>query len=133
MEQHLKVTPDNGELLHDAIHYRRMVGRLIYLTATRPDIVYSVQTLSLYMHQPRKPQLQAALQVLRYIKGSPGQGLLFPATNDLSLKAYCDSDWAGCKATRKSVTGFCVFMVMEGNYGGNRISAYFFSRGNTDK
>ena len=110
MEQHLKLTPDDGELLHDPTHYKRMVGRLIYLTVTRPDIVYSVQTLSQYMHQPRKPHLQAALRVLRYIKGSPGQGLLFPAANDLSLKAYCDSDWAGCKATRKSVTGFCVFM-----------------------
>ena len=62
------------------------------------------------MHQPRKPHWDAALRILRYIKGIPGQGLLFPTSNNLSLKAFYDSDWGGCRATRRSVTGYCIFL-----------------------
>jgi hypothetical protein len=62
------------------------------------------------MQQPRKPHLDAALRVLRFIKGTLGQGLLFPSNNNLALIAYCDSDHAGCPTTRKSTTGYCVFL-----------------------
>ncbi|KAK2973562.1 hypothetical protein RJ640_003132 [Escallonia rubra] len=109
MEQNLKLTPTDGILLSDQTKYRRLVGRLIYLTVTRPDIVYSVRTLSQFMHEPRKPHWDAAIRILKYIKGNPGQGLLFPSTNNLALKAFCDSDWGGCH-TRRSVTGYCIFL-----------------------
>ncbi|KAK3027672.1 hypothetical protein RJ639_041909 [Escallonia herrerae] len=110
MEQNLKLTPTDGILLSDPTKYRRRVGRLIYLTVTRPDIVYSVRTLSQFMHEPRKPHWNAAIRILKYIKGNPGQGLLFPSTNNLALKAFCDSDWGGCRITRRSVTGYCIFL-----------------------
>ena len=110
MEQYLKLTPDDGELLKDPVKYRRLVGRLIYLTVTRPDIAFSVRTLSQYIQDPRKPHWDAAIRVLKYIKGSPGQGLILPSENNLTLTAYCDSDWGGCQTTRRSVFGYCIFL-----------------------
>ncbi|KAM2881066.1 hypothetical protein COP2_014191 [Malus domestica] len=110
MEQNLVLTSTDGALLNDPTKYRRLIGRLIYLTVTRPNIVYPVRTLSQFMHEPRKPHWDAAMRILRYIKGTPGQGLLFPVNNNLDLKAFCDSDWGRCRATRRSVTGYCVFL-----------------------
>ncbi|CAL8155640.1 unnamed protein product [Prunus armeniaca] len=108
MEKGLKLS-DKGELLKDLAHYRRLVGCLIYLTITRPDITYSVHVLSRFMHAPRKPHMEAALRILHYLKKSPGQGILLSSQNDLTLRAFCDSDSAGCPNTRRSTTGNCVF------------------------
>ena len=87
-----------------------MVPRLIYLTITGPDITYLIHMLSRFMHAPRKPHMEAALRVLRYLKSSPGQGLFFPSHNDLSLRAFSDSDWTGCPISRRSTIGYCVFL-----------------------
>jgi len=65
MEQNLKLTNEDGEILHDPSKYQRLVERLIYLTFSRPDIVYSVRTLSQFMNTPRKPHWEAALRVRR--------------------------------------------------------------------
>jgi hypothetical protein len=109
MEQNIKLS-DAGNLLKDPSQYRRLVGCLIYLTITPPDIMYSVHVLSWFMHAPHKPHMDAALRVLRYLKGAPGQGLFFSSQNGMSLRAFCDSDWAGCLMTRRSTTGYCVFL-----------------------
>ncbi|CAM8948160.1 unnamed protein product [Rhodiola kirilowii] len=89
-----------SELMHDPTEYRRLVGRLIYLNVTRPDLAYPVHILSQFMCNPRQDHYQAALKVLRYVKGAPGQGLFFSATAPLSLEAHCDADWASCPVTR---------------------------------
>ena len=66
--------------------------------------------LSRFMHAPRKPHMEVVLCVLRYLKSNLGQGLFFPSHNDLSLRAFSDSDWVGCPISRRSTTGYCVFL-----------------------
>ncbi|XP_019161449.1 PREDICTED: uncharacterized protein LOC109158084 [Ipomoea nil] len=99
-----------GTPLEDPGCYRRLVGRLLYLTATRPDIAYVVHHLSQFVSSHTDVHMVAAHRVLRYIKGSPGQGLFYPAATTLSLKVFSDSDWASCPETRRSITGFCIFL-----------------------
>ncbi|KAF5449775.1 hypothetical protein F2P56_030187, partial [Juglans regia] len=108
MKQNLKLSDTDGDLLPDPGSYRWLVGRLIYLTITRPDIVFAVNNLSQFMHAPRVPHMTAATCVLRYIKGTPGQGIFFPSSNDLHVSAYTNSDWASCPTTRCSTTGFFI-------------------------
>ncbi|KAK4859231.1 hypothetical protein QYF36_001864 [Acer negundo] len=110
MEQSLKLTSTDGDLLKDLTHYRRLVGKLIYLTITRPEISFSVNTLSQFMQEPRRPHFDAVHRLLRYLKGSPGQGLFFPSKGDLNLVGFCNADWAGDITTRRSVTCYCVFL-----------------------
>ncbi|XP_022877061.1 uncharacterized protein LOC111395312 [Olea europaea var. sylvestris] len=104
MEQNLKLTASDGNLLSDPSPYRQLVGRLIYLTITRPDIAFAVNILSQFMHTPRAPHLTAAHQVLRYFKCTSGHGIFFAASSGLQLIAYTDSDWASCSTTRRSTT-----------------------------
>jgi hypothetical protein len=88
MEQYLKLSKDEGLALPDPTVYRRLIGKLLYLTLTRPDISYSVSRLSQFMDQPRAPHLHVAHRVLQYLKGSLGQGLFFLLTPHCKLKPF---------------------------------------------
>jgi hypothetical protein len=99
-----------GPLFEDPERYRRLVGRLIYLTITRPELSYSVHTLAQFMQKPCIPHWQAALRVLHYLKSHPSQGLFLSARSSLQLTAYCDSDWATCPITRRSLTGYFLML-----------------------
>lgn len=101
-------TGSDTDLLEDASGYQRLIGRLLYLTMTRPDISYAVQSLSQFMHAPTKVHYNAALRIVRYLKQSPGMGILMPAVSNNSLSAFCDADWAACPESRKSITGYVV-------------------------
>uniref|UniRef100_A0A3Q7HBH0 Reverse transcriptase Ty1/copia-type domain-containing protein n=1 Tax=Solanum lycopersicum TaxID=4081 RepID=A0A3Q7HBH0_SOLLC len=95
-------------LLTEPSVYRRLVGKLLYLNVTRPDIAFATQTLSQFLHQPKQSHLNAALKVVRYIKKEAGLGVLLSSTKSKELQIYCDSDWGSCLHTRRSVTGFMV-------------------------
>ena len=93
-----------------ASSYRRLIRRLIYLTNTRPDIAHVVQQLNQYMANPTSTHSQATFRVLRYLKGTPGFGIFFATQGTLTLKAFSDSDWARCRDTWRSITGFSVYL-----------------------
>ena len=101
---------NEGNPLEDITSYQRLIERLIYLTNKRPDISYVMQFFSQFMHAPTLEHHIATHRVLRYIKGAPEQGLFFPSHSNLQLKGFCDSEWATCPSTRRSTTGFCVFL-----------------------
>ncbi|XP_060179305.1 uncharacterized mitochondrial protein AtMg00810-like [Lycium barbarum] len=106
----VKLQVDMGDPLSSPESYRSLVGKLNFLTHTRPDLSFVVQHLSQYLQKLTHFHLQAALHLLRYLKGSPDVGVFFNSSSDLSLTAFCDSDWAACPDTRRSVTGFCVIL-----------------------
>lgn len=109
LDTHIKLTPDMGDPLPNPAVYQRLLGQLIYLTITRPDLCFSVQLLSQYMNKPTTSHLQAAYRVLRYLSGSVSQGILLASQSAAQLTAYCDSDWASCPVSRRSTTGYCIF------------------------
>ncbi|XP_071740396.1 uncharacterized protein [Rutidosis leptorrhynchoides] len=96
-------------LLTNITEYPKLVGRLIYLTLTRPDIGFDVQVLSQYMHAPLQSHFNLAFRVLRYLKGSPKKGVQIVKSDSFKLFAYSDSHYAKCKLNRKSVTGNLVY------------------------
>ena len=78
--------------MHDAEMYRRLIGRLLYLNLSRPNISYSVQQLSQFMSCPRMPHWNASLHVVRYLKGTEDWGLFYPSSGDITLTSFCDGD-----------------------------------------
>lgn len=110
VEQHHTLTADRDDLFKDPEKYRRLVGRLVYLTITRPELSYIVHVLAQFMHQPQQKYWFGALRVVRHLKSSPGQGILLTAKDDLHISAYCDADWAACAMTRRSLTGFVIML-----------------------
>lgn len=92
MEVNLKLSKDDGELLHDVGMYRRLIGRLLFLTITRPTITYFVHRLSKFMSKSRKPHLKATYRIIQYIKGTLGQSLLFPSNSPLHIKAFANAN-----------------------------------------
>ncbi|XP_057965265.1 multicopper oxidase LPR1 homolog 1-like [Malania oleifera] len=93
MEQQLKLSKDSGDLLTDSNKYRRLIGKLMYLTLSRLDLTYAVKRLNQFLAKSRHSHMQAATRILQYIKGTSGQGVFFPNDSNLQLKAYCDADW----------------------------------------
>nr|XP_016504415.1 PREDICTED: uncharacterized mitochondrial protein AtMg00810-like [Nicotiana tabacum] len=108
LESSIKLRAEEGTLLSDPSYYRKLVGKLNFLTNTRLDIAYSVQHLSQFMQAPREPHLKDAIHVLRYLKNDPTLGIFL--SNDPSYKVitYCDSDWVAYPDSRRSISGYLV-------------------------
>ncbi|CAL8990138.1 unnamed protein product, partial [Prunus brigantina] len=96
--------------------YQRLVGRLIYLAHTRPDIAYAVSVVSQFMHSPSVSHRNAVDRILRYLKLAPGKGLMFSKNRDLEVVGYTDADWAGSITDRRSTSGYFTFV------GGNLVT-----------
>ena len=110
MESTLKLSANDTNFYEDPSGYRRLIGRLFYLTLTKPDLAYSVKVLSQFLAKPAVSHHQAGIRVLRYLKAILGQGLFFLSFSDFQLKGFSYSDWAGYVNTRRSVTGFAIFL-----------------------
>ena len=90
--------------------YRGMIGSLLYITASRPDIMYATCLCARFQAQPREPHLIAVKRIFRYLKANPDLGLWYPRESDFKLIGYSDADFAGCKVDRKSTSGGCQFL-----------------------
>jgi hypothetical protein len=93
--------------LVDSTLYRQLIGSLMYLVNTRPDICFAVNTLSQFMVEPRRVHWVAAKHVLRYLCGTVDYGLDYHRGDGVRLVGYTDSDWAGCVSDRKNTSGCC--------------------------
>ncbi|KAL3354312.1 hypothetical protein AABB24_018787 [Solanum stoloniferum] len=107
-DNHVKHMKPSNNPSADQRAYQRLVGKLLYLTMTRPDIAFSVQTLSQFLQDPKKSHMKAAVRVVRYVKNQPRLGVLLSSSSEEKVSAYCDADWASCPQTRRSVTGYFV-------------------------
>src|SRR5512144_1559420 len=116
MEQNVDWWDNAMTLLEDADLYCRLVGKLIFLVVTRPDISYAVSVLSQFMQAPRTIHLEGVYRVLAYIKRAPGKGLLYRRQGHLRVEAFSDSGFAGDKEDRKSHGGYATYV------GGNLVT-----------
>ena len=110
LEYNAKLTPLDGEPISDATRYRQLVGSLIYLTVTRPDISHAVGMVSKFMDAPRSVHYAAVFRILRYVKGTLYHGLHYFFRSSLKFHAYSDADWAGDPTDRCCITGFCFLL-----------------------
>ncbi|XP_019084398.1 PREDICTED: uncharacterized protein LOC109125989 [Camelina sativa] len=108
LEQNHKLAYAKGSPFPEPARYRRLVGRLIYLGNTRPELSYAIHILSQFMDSPQQAHWEVVLRVVCYLKNSPGQGILLRANAPLTLTAWCDSDHATCPFTRCSLTGYFI-------------------------
>jgi hypothetical protein len=109
VDTHTKL-PVDGVPMADPTHFRSIAGALQYLTFTRPDIAYAVQQVCLHMHDPKEHHHVAMKRILRYLQGTLDLGFHLHRTSPDDLTVYSDADWAGCPDTRRSTSGYGVFL-----------------------
>ncbi|WVZ69160.1 hypothetical protein U9M48_017995 [Paspalum notatum var. saurae] len=115
IDQNHRLIRDSGKPV-DRKCYQRLVGKLIYLSHTRPDITFAVSLVSQFMHDPRSSHMDAVTRILHYLKGCPVKGLLYSCQGGLQVECYTDADWAGSLDDQRSTSGYCTFV------GGNLVS-----------
>ena len=120
MTTSFKLLNDDASEAVDATLYRQIIGSMMYLTNTRPDICFVVNTLSQYMVNPKHIHFIGEKHVMRYLKGTLDYGLIYASSGEIRLHGYTDSDWAGNTKDRKSTSG-CLFSL-------GSCMIYWFSR-----
>ncbi|XP_070667379.1 uncharacterized mitochondrial protein AtMg00810-like [Malus domestica] len=110
LEEGLKLSVDPNQVPVDKGRYQRLVGRLMYLAHIRPDLAYALSVVSQYMHNPGEQHMNVVMRILRYLKGSPGKGILFKRNNHLRVEGYTDADWTDSIDDRRSTSGYFTFV-----------------------
>ncbi|GJR41805.1 putative ribonuclease H-like domain-containing protein [Tanacetum coccineum] len=110
METKVALTKDEEAVDVDVHLYRSMIGSLMYLTASRPDIMFAVCACSRFQVTPKTSHLNAVKRIFKYLKGKPNLGLWYPRESPFDLEAFSDSDYGGSNLDRKSTTGGCQFL-----------------------
>jgi hypothetical protein len=105
-----KLPAADGLRIADPSSYRSIAGALQYLTITRPELAYTVQQICLHMHDPRECHAGLIKRALRYVRGTVDMGLHIHASPQLDVRVYTDADWAGCPDTRRSTSGYCIYL-----------------------
>ncbi|KAL6269113.1 hypothetical protein ACE6H2_026024 [Prunus campanulata] len=112
-EQNHKLGLYPDQVPTDKERYQRLVGKLIYLAHTRPDIAYAVSVVSQFMHSPSEDHMGVVTRILRYLKVTPGKGLMFSKYVHTDVEGYTDADWADSATDRRSTSRY--FMFVGGN------------------
>lgn len=110
MDPYVKLSQEGGKILPSATLYPELIGRLLYLTITRPDITFTVHRLNQFLQAPTGVHYAAGLRIPRYLKGDPCIGLFYSANTKLCLNAFADADWSSCPDTCRSTSGFCIYL-----------------------
>ncbi|KAK2378545.1 putative mitochondrial protein [Trifolium repens] len=121
---HLKLTKDESGISVDQSQYRSMIGSLLYLTASRPDITFAVGVCARYQADPKVSHLAQVKRILKYVNGTCNYGILYSHSDCCKLIGYCDADWAGSADDRKSTSGGCFFL-------GNNLISWFSKKQNS--
>ena len=100
---------EDGEPV-DQKMYRSMIGSLLYLAASRPDIQFSICLCARFQASPRASHLQAVKRIFRYLHGTQSFGIWLSASSSISLRLFSDADFGGCRIDRKSTSGTCLFL-----------------------
>ncbi|KAK6119798.1 hypothetical protein DH2020_046467 [Rehmannia glutinosa] len=124
MATNVKIDKDEKGKSVDESKYRGMIGSLLYLTTTRPDILHAVCLCARFQSNPKESHMSAVKRIFRYLKGTIQYGLFYPKNENFSLKGYSDSDYAGCRVDRKSTSGTCQML-------GNRLVSWFSKKQNS--
>jgi len=128
----LKLSKEDSSKDFDPSLYKSIVGSLMYLTTTRPDIMFAVSLISRFMERPKEAHWQAAKRILRYVKGTKRFGILYTTSECSDLVGYTDSDWAGSIDDWKSTSGYVFHMGSGAISWGSKKTAYcsiVYSRG----
>ena len=105
MDPSVKLVPGQGEPLRGLGRYRRLVGELNYLTITRPDISFPMSVVSQFLQSPCDNHWDVVIRILQYIKGTPGQGMLYEDRGYTKIVGYTYADWANSPSDRHSTSG----------------------------
>ncbi|KAI5336297.1 hypothetical protein L3X38_015564 [Prunus dulcis] len=111
-----RLCKEDGSEAANESEYRQIVGSLLYLTATRPDIMFAYSLLARFMHNPTRKHMGTAKRVLRYIQGTLDFGIEFIKGKTTTMIGYCDSDWARSEDDRRSTSGYAFTLGSEAEY-----------------